>query len=356
MKATVHVLIPFDLGLELDFKGKDAKEIVKDVSHRPTAPLTFQGRIFRDATVTAQIYKFGVGMLQLSFEASGDMTLFNALSCRTEALAVGKIGIGAWARTLVDGLLDRAKEFATYRYERRLSEIDVFPVFVLEKGVVDSAEAFVRRHKKALYGIVAGEANYDALSDFVLDNERLVNFGYYENEVVLIKRFGAVVSAEESRVILRMIRLAYALYWSLRAYNFFLDEEVDNAQALLQNLPPYYRFWEMPQRYQRFSREAMGFGMDKLAIVDSIHNVSANVPGIDADWHLRTLYKNVEREFDIDELSKTVEVKLERIEESYNSARDFLSTNFFIVVEILLILSLGWMVLDTTLLFTIANK
>lgn len=356
MKSTVHVLIPFDLGLELDFTGKDAKEIAKDVSHRPTAPLTFQGRIFREATVTAQIYKFGVGMLQLSFEASGDLTLFNALSSRTEALAVGKIGIGAWARTLVDGLIERAKEFASYQYERRLVDIDIFPIFAFEKGVVEDAEAFLKRHRKALYGIVSGEANYDALSDFVLENEKLVNFGYYENEVVLIKRFGAVVSSEESRNILRLIRLAYALYWNLRAYNFFLDEEVDNAQALLQKLPPYYRFWEMPQRYQQFSREAMGFGMDKLAIVDSIYNVSANVPGIDSDWHLRTLYKNVEREFDIDDLSKAVDTKLERIEEAYNSAREFLSTNFFIVVEILLILSLGWMVLDTTLLFTIANK
>src|SRR5262249_39825929 len=151
-------------------------------------------------------------------------------------------------------------------------------------------------------------------------------------------------------------RLTYALYWSLRSYSFFLDKEIDNAQALLSHLPPYYKVWVMPQRYQRFSVEAMGFGMDKLAIVDSMHNVAGKIPRIHSDWHLRTIYKNIEREFDIDELSKAVEVKLERIEEAYNSARDFLSTNFFIAVEIVLILSLAWMVLDTCLLFVIAHK
>jgi predicted regulator of amino acid metabolism with ACT domain len=112
----------------------------------------------------------------------------------------------------------------------------------------------------------------------------------------------------------------------------------------------------MPGRYQTFSREAMDFVKDKLAIVDSLHNVQANIPRIDSDWHLRTVYKNVEREFDIDDLSKAVDTKLERIEQSYNSARDFISTNFFIAVEIVLILSLAWMMLDTSLLFVIAQK
>ncbi|HRY28422.1 MAG TPA: hypothetical protein P5079_00130 [Elusimicrobiota bacterium] len=356
MKSTCSLLIPFDLGLELDFEGKDAREIVKEVSSRPAAPLTFEGRIFSNATITTRIYKFGVGLIQLSFPVEGDIGFLTALSCRAEAIAVGKTAVSTWARTLVDGLIERARKFASHTYERRLEEVDIFPVFVFEKGVVSSAGEFVKRNHKALFGIVSGEANYDDLSDFALEQERLVNFGYYENELILIKRFGAVVSSGEAHTILELIRLAYALFWNLRGYNFFLDREIDSAQALISRLPPYYKVWVMPQRYQMFSREAMGFGIDKLAIVDSLYNVSANIPHIDSDWHLRTIYRNVQKEFDIDELSKMVEVKLERIEDTYNSARDFLSTNFFIAVEIVLILSLFWMVLDTSLLFTIAQK
>jgi hypothetical protein len=356
MKTNVHIVIPFDLGLELDFVGADAKAIAKEVSRRPVENLAFGGREFSDVHVTGQIYKFGVGLLELVFSVDGDLTFLATLSCRNEALTVGQVPIAVWAHTLVDEIIANAKRFASHTYDRRLEEVDPFPIFVFEKEEVENAGEFIRQNQKALTGLVCGEPNYDDLSAFVLEQEKLKNFGYYENELILIKRFGAAVSSSESQVILDLIRLAYALYWSLRAYNFLLEKEIDQAQSLLANLPPYYKFWAMPNRYQTFSREAMDFVKDKLAIVDSLHNVQSNIPGIDSDWHLRTIYKNVEREFDIDELSKAVDTKLERIEQSYNSARDFISTNFFIAVEIVLILSLAWMMLDTSLLFIIAQK
>ncbi len=356
MKTTVHILIPFDLGLELDFIGPDATAIAKEISSHTVSDISFEARRFGDVRLTVQIYKFGIGLLQLSFSAEGELDFFAALSCRTEFLSVQGAPVTAWAKTLVDEVIGGARRFASHTYERRLEDIDPFPLFVFEKGGVTDAEDFVRKNEKALTGILSGEPNYDALSSFVLEQEKLRNFGYYENELILIKRFGAVVSSSESGTIVELIRLAYSLFWSLRAYNFFLEKEIDQAQALLADLPPYYKFWAMPSRYQKFSKEAMDFVRDKLAIVDSLHNVQANIPRIDSDWHLRTIYKNVVNEFDIDDLSRAVDTKLERIERSYNSARDFISTNFFIAVEIVLILSLAWMILDTGLLIVIAGK
>lgn len=356
MKTIVHILVPFDLGLELDFQGQDAKEIVKDLSNQPTPPLYFSGRRFDDASLTARIYKFGIGLIDLSFPVEGDLDFLAALSCRTEMLAVGETPIIAWAKTIVDEVLATARGFANHTYDRRLQELDPFPVFVLDRAAVTDATSFMEKNEKALTGIVSGEPNYDALSDFVLEQEKLKNFGYYQNELVLMKRFGALVCSEEAKTILTLVRLTYSLYWSLRSYTFFLEKEIDHAQVVLADLPPYYKFWAMPAHYQAFSRESMDFVRDKLAIVDSLHNVQANIPGIDSDWHLRTLYKNLEKEFDIDELSSSVDTKLERIEQSYNSARDHISTNFFIAVEIVLVLSFLWMVLDTSLLFVIANK
>jgi hypothetical protein len=356
MKANVSLLIPFDLGLELDFVGKDAKEIVKEVSRRSAADLSFDGRTFSDVHLTAQLYKFGVMMIELSFSMEGEMSDFARLSCQTDSINVGKSTLDAWARSLVDGLVARARKFASYTYERRLDEGDVFPIFVFEKGILAEVQPFMDAHHKALYGIVAGGAHYDALSSFVLSQEKLVNFGYYENDLILIKRFGAVVASDEWRTILDLIRLAYALHWSLRAYSFLLDFEIDQAQRLLSHLPPYYKFWAMPRRYQVFSREAIGFAQDKLSIVDSLYNVSSNIPPVESDWHLRTIYKNVGGEFDVDNLSKEVEAKLDRVQQAYDSARELLATNFFIAVEIVLILSLAWMVLDTSLLFIIARK
>ena len=105
MKTNVHIVIPFDLGLELDFVGADAKAIAKEVSSRTVENLVFGGRVFADVHVTAQIYKFGVGLLELVFAVDEDLTFLATLSCRTEALTVGGASIAEWAHTLVDGVI-----------------------------------------------------------------------------------------------------------------------------------------------------------------------------------------------------------------------------------------------------------
>ncbi|OGS11460.1 MAG: hypothetical protein A2386_00040 [Elusimicrobia bacterium RIFOXYB1_FULL_48_9] len=153
-----------------------------------------------------------------------------------------------------------------------------------------------------------------------------------------------------------MIKLAYAQYWSMRSYNFILDHEMDVSQQLLENLPPYYKFWQILQAYQTFSEEALGFDKDKISIVDSLYNVITSIPKVESDWHLRTVFQNVNKVFNTEELHKTVEVKIERIEQSYNSAREFLSNNFFILLDIIFFLSLVWSIIDTFLLWKLSVK
>jgi hypothetical protein len=89
---------------------------------------------------------------------------------------VGGAPIAEWAHTLVDAVIANAKRFASHTYDRRLEEVDPFPIFVFEKGVVENAGAFIRQNQKALTGLVCGEPNYDALSDFVLEQEKVKKF------------------------------------------------------------------------------------------------------------------------------------------------------------------------------------
>jgi hypothetical protein len=365
MQIRTHVLFPFDLGLELDFTGKDAQEIFKQVSSRRSATVSFDAGTYENATVITQIYKFGVGTIEIAFDADLDLARAAKLSCFAENIQVGKAPIIKYCESHVDGVIRQASRYADYRYERRLEDAELFPIFVIGEALSKDqvreelpqvSEAFIRRNRKALYGIVAGEPRYEDLSDFVLERGKLQNYGYYEDEMILMERFGAVVYSPESRTILNLMRIAYSQYWSLRSYNFLLDRELDNAEHVLADLPPYYKFWKIPGQYQRFSKEAMDFGRDKLAIVESLYSAGPNIPRIDADWHLRTLYSSVRRVFTIEELYKTVETKLERIEEAYNSAREFLSTNFFILLDIIFFTSLLWSILDTFLLWKLAQR
>jgi hypothetical protein len=360
MKFNIYVLYPFDSGLELDFKGRAADEFFKSMSSKKTSVNVVSheaaSRFAPSVESTTAVYKFGVGVTQLKLSVECEMKDLADLSFAVENVRIGKTRLEDYARSVAEGVMHRARKLAVYRYEMRLPDVEIFPIFTAEEPLSDDAARFIERNNRVIFGILSGEREYDRLSAYVLEQEKLVNYGYYENEIILIKRFGAFVASSDASAVAEMIKLALAQYWSLKSYNFIMDKELDTAQMLLGSMPPYYKFWRMPSAYHRFSAEAIDFDRDKISIVDSLYNVMINIPRVEADWHLGTIHKNVNKVFDINGLYETVGTKIERIEESYNAARDYLSTNFFILLDIIFFLSLAWSVFDTILLFTIAKK
>ena len=101
MRMRAHILFPFDLGLELDFAGHDAEEMFRQVSSRKTADVRFDDQVFSDASVTTQIYKFGVGTIEIAFDLDTDLPEAARISCFTENIQVGKRTIAmksAWKK------------------------------------------------------------------------------------------------------------------------------------------------------------------------------------------------------------------------------------------------------------------
>src|ERR1017187_7339070 len=176
MRMRTHILFPFDLGLELDFTGHDAEDMFKQVSSRKNAEVRFESHVFSEATVATQIYKFGVGTIEIAFDLDADLPEAAKISCFAENLQVGKMPIVKYCQSHVDGVIQRASKYADYRYEKRLEDADLLPVFLIgealkkdDSGPIHVSEAFIRRHRKELYGIVAGEPRYEDLSEFVLE-------------------------------------------------------------------------------------------------------------------------------------------------------------------------------------------
>lgn len=356
MRVRVYLLYPFDLGLELDFRKTDIQNFIQQVSHRTLTRISFGQQIFSEGEILINFYRFGVGLAQVSFIFDGDIRELADLSFSLENLRIGKTNVLSYLNSLTDGLIKQAQKFAVYRYEQRLTEEEIFPVFVLTEPPAENAAEFINKQQRVIFGILSGEKDYSAVSDFILNQAQLTNFGYYGEEIILIKRFGALVYSADSQLILDIIKLALAQYWSLKSYNLIMDYELDEAQQLLEKLPPYYKFWKMPFAYQKFSEESLSFDRDKITILDSLYNVVGNIPAVENDWHLKTLHANVNKVFDLEELHKMVETKISRLEESYNSARDYLSTNFFLLLDLIFFLSLAWSVLDTFLLWKVARK
>ena len=74
LHSKIHILFPFDLGLELDFAGKDAKEFFKAISLRKMGVLSFEGKNLLKAEFYTQVYRFGVGIIQISFETEPNLS------------------------------------------------------------------------------------------------------------------------------------------------------------------------------------------------------------------------------------------------------------------------------------------
>ncbi|HAX62469.1 MAG TPA: hypothetical protein DCX95_07980 [Elusimicrobia bacterium] len=219
--------------------------------------------------------------------------------------------------------------------------------------LTSTADIFITKNLKTLYGIVSAESNYEKLSEFVLSQSPLANYGYYEDEIILVKKFGAFISSEESDAIKDIIKLALVQWWVLKSYDYILQKELDDAQRHLAEIPSGWKILKTFTQYNKFSKDSMDFDRDKLEIISSIHT---GIPEIENDWHLKMLHTNINKIFDTEELEKWVETKITRIEDSYQNARDFLSTNFFILLDIIFFLSLAWSIFDTFLLWKISAK
>lgn len=356
VQIKVQILYPFDMALELDLSGQEAGALVARLADVGAHQVTFEGKTLDTGQVSGQIYRFGVGMFNLSFEQDLDFDDCARISCATDQIEVDGQSIADFAESHIHGIIESARRFATYSYERRLEDRELYPLFVIREPIAGDASALIERHRKALFGIVAGEKDYDRLSPRVLEREQIKNLAYFGNDLVLVQRFGAVLSGLEAETSGELLSLVLAQYWSMRSYDYVLDYELNQAQQQLEELPQYYQFWRMPARYRDFSKEAIAFAQDKLSITQSMHTVFGSETQIETDWSLRELYEEARAALGMEVLYTRVETKLARIDSAYSVAREQLSANFYILLDIIFLSFLVWSIVDTILLARIAFR
>ncbi|MFH0948476.1 MAG: hypothetical protein V1833_05715 [Elusimicrobiota bacterium] len=347
------LLFPFDMGLDLEFPEEGVVSVAKTLYRRKLSSLTFFDVVYENAEVESRIYRrFGNGLISISFQVEKDLQTCTQISCMSSEIKVNGTEIITYCQKLSEDVIDKAQQFATHRYDRRLMDTEIFPIFTMDK-LSSTADVFITENLKTLYGIVSAESNYEKLSKFVLDQSPLANYGYYEDEIILVKRFGAFVSSEESEAIKDIIKLSLIQQWTLKSYDYILQRELDEAQRHLAGIPSGWKILKTFTQYNKFSKDSLDFDRDKLEIISSIHT---DIPEIENDWHLKMLHVNINKIFNTDDIERWVETKITRIEDSYENARDFLSTNFFILLDIIFFLSLAWSVFDTWLLWKISVK
>ncbi|MDD5686838.1 MAG: hypothetical protein PHE88_03265 [Elusimicrobia bacterium] len=346
------LLFPFDMGLDLDFKKEGTNSFYKTLHSEKISSLNFFDDRYEEIDVESRIYRFGCGLIAISFKIDKNIQACTQIANLSSQIKINDTDITTYCRKIADDIIMKAQQFATHKYDSKFKDVEIFPIFTMDKLSV-SADSFITKNLKTLYGIVSSETNYEKLSEFVIRQEPLANYGYYEDEIILIKRFGAFISSQESDTIKDIIKLVLVQWWVLKSYDYILETELDEAQKHLTDIPSGWKILKTFTQYNHFSKDSLDFNRDKLEIVSSIHT---SFPEIENDWHLKTLYTNINKIFNTDELYKWVEIKITRIEDSYDNARDFLSTNFFILLDVIFFLSLAWSIFDTILLWKISAK
>lgn len=347
VELTIHYLYPFDVDMEMDPKlahRRYAREVLRSVD---AGDVIFEGQTVGQAQLLCHIYPFGIGMMEVTVTVQGDLALASRLAIGAEQVLVGRYPIPNFCRNQLQKAMDKARSFAKkvdVKKEKEVLESEIFTLVISsQKNEKVDADSFVRRNEKTLFGIVTGEASYAQLSEYAFDKEALRNIAYYEDEIILIRRYGAFIHSKEQDTLKDLIALALAQYFNVKTANHLLERSLESAQQVLEKQPPYYHFWKIPEAYQRLATEQLEFAKAKIALVDSLHTAHLQVPAIDSDWHLKSVHKEIISVFDLEEQAKIAMTRLETADSIYNHLGEQLSTAFFIILDFVFV---TWLIVD----------
>ncbi|MEK6544449.1 MAG: hypothetical protein AABZ44_08455 [Elusimicrobiota bacterium] len=344
MELTIHYLYSFDLGMDLELTLQQ-RSYCREILRLPEAGEVFyEGQRIGTASAVASIYPFGIGMLEVTFALGDDLEMACALSVAPQKVYVGRYSLGVFCNSKVEEVVSRARTFSRKIYsDRSEAGEEVFPLVVARSKADLDVDAYMKKHKKHLFGIVTGEPSYARLSDYALTKEELKNVGYYEDDLILINRFGAFLHTREEETLKGLITLAVAQYAHVRAANLFLERSLLKANKALEEQPMFYHFWKIPGAYQRLAAQQNAFAKAKVNLVESLNLTQGQFPEIESDWHLRSVHKEILAALDLNDQSKMALTRLETIDTIYSHLAEYHSTVFFIFLDFVFF---TWLLVD----------
>ncbi len=294
-------------------------------------------RIADAAREEVWIYGFEVGLLIVRFRLARDLPRLADIACDAERIEIHGRPIYAYADERAASVREALRPFARQAYEARYDERDVYPIVVLPPAPdVADAEAFIRTNEAAIVGIVGGEDDWERLSSYALARSEVRNLGYYVDELVVAKEWGALVSsAFEEDAIIGLVLLAYAQRWALASYNHLTNHRQNEALRLLSAAKALRGGFGLFERgdLRDLTRRLFEASEDRIALVTAIRDFTS-VPELTQDWHLHSLYQELAKIFFLNELYRVVASKNEDLERAYASIHDHVQQSRLVTLEL----------------------
>lgn len=365
MRARSKCLLvyPFDTGLDLDFEkllsyeGGKVIEANRYYLEKKTPvkifTTSFEDIRLKGKPLTAQgaleisVYSFGTGLATVSFSLIKEIKDLVKIAEGANRIEIEGRNVLEYCSQFSRDLVINLEDYAIRKYETRLEEEQIYPLFVMEEIPQDhkDVEAFIKKNEKLLLGLIGGEPDWRRFSSYVTEKNRIQNFGYYKDELIIIQDSGALIhSPTMADTILSLVNLAYAQYWTLKVYNYLVESRLERSYELLSKAR-LLRNWSLYGLQIKRIRERIFEAYEsKLELISVLRGVS-DVPRISEDWHLSRIYESLSQTFGINELFNIVKEKIDEIEKAYQSVQEMLSTRRLTNLELWIVILIAFEIL-----------
>jgi hypothetical protein len=228
------------------------------------------------------------------------------------------------------------RELADYfiRPVQQLAEEEAYTVFCIqspllaEDGSQISAEVWLKSHRRAVASLLTQEPDIDHLSKQEADESTGRFLSYYEHDMVVVDWDAALLIDEAHNFdeTLYVMELANLQLAELEAYDRLLDDSLERAYRDLGTRPIRGRKTTM--------RELREIRIDLARFSDELSNITKFF----GDWHLARIYENVSARFHLSDWHKTIDDKLQTLDNLYQLLNHDQTNRWMLILEITIVL------------------
>ena len=230
---------------------------------------------------------------------------------------------------------DVRRELAPYyiRPVSSLADEEAYTVFcvksplVTEDGTVLNAEDWWPANRRAIASLLTQETDAGHLSKQEAEESTGRALSYYEQDLVVVDWDAALILDEPQQFdeTLYVMELANLQLAELEAYDRLLDDSLERAYRDLSVRPMRGR--------AAMLRELREIRIDLARFNDELSNISKFF----GDWHLARIYENVSARFHLADWHRTIDDKLQTLDNLYQLLNHDQMNNWMLTLEITIV-------------------
>ena len=217
---------------------------------------------------------------------------------------------------------------------KQVPEEEAYTVFCLEAPIVDrdgnaqSAEAWLKVHRRQVAALLTQEPEMDRLSHQEADESTQRAISYYEHDLVVVDWDAALVIDKPNQFDepLYVMELANLQLAELEAYDRLLDDALERSYRDLSGRRIRSR--------RDVLREIRELRIDLARFSDELQNITKFF----GDWHVARIYEAIAARFHLSDWHRTIDEKVKTLDDLYQLCKADQNNRVMLNLEITIVL------------------